>query len=116
MLVLFIFHLADIVLIMVFRVRIRGTHRADVFQLFFLGDEFDLSPLRNSTDIDTAQKVMNSVTRREDIKIIDITWRGEWRRVLNQLDLNLLILIIVYRPNIRMADHFRVDRVFIVGG
>lgn len=76
----------------------RGTPQPDVFQLFFLGEEFDLSPLKETKDIETVQKVMNAVIGREDIKILDITWRGEWR------------------PNIRMADHFRVGRVFIVGG
>ncbi|KAH8110153.1 FAD binding domain-containing protein [Phellopilus nigrolimitatus] len=76
---------------------LRSTAEPGHFQLIFAGTEVDITTLKARRDQETVQNQLNDITQRTDLKITDVTWQNEWR------------------PNIRMAERFRVGRVFIVG-
>ena len=58
---------------------VRSTSRPGIFQLLFNGEDLDFTPLKQNKDVATVQKTLDAITGRNDIKIIDITWQGEWR-------------------------------------
>lgn len=99
----------------IFRVNIRGTNRPGVFQLFLSGEDVDFKSLRENRDVQTVQNTMNTIIGRDDINVTEITWQGEWRSVL-LFKLSRTVVLSFFRPNIRIADHFRVGRIFLAGG
>ncbi|THH09795.1 hypothetical protein EW145_g1753 [Phellinidium pouzarii] len=75
----------------------RHTVDPRVFQMIFAGPEVDFASLRASNSVQAVQNEFERISHRTDLKITSITWQGEWR------------------PNIRMADHFCLGRVFLIG-
>ena len=100
---------------LMFRATIRGTNRPGVFQFFFNGDDLNFKSLKENHGVETVQKTINAIIGRDDIKIGEIIWQGEWRSVILVTVSNTKYLFF-FRPNIRMADHYRVGRVFLAGG
>lgn len=68
-----------------FRANIRGTARPGVFQFFFAGDGVDFKLLKENRDLQTIQKTMNAIIGRDDIKLTEIIWQGEWRSAIYKL-------------------------------
>lgn len=97
------------------RATARSTNRPGIFQLLFNGEDLDFGPLKQNKDVSTVQKTLDAITGRNDIRVLSINWQGEWRYVA-QFKFPTFVLTAAIRPNIRMADHFRVGRVFIIGG
>ena len=64
------------------RASVRGTKRPGIFSFFFTGPDVDFELLKKNRDVQTVQKTLDTVTGRDDIKVVDITWQGEWRSVI----------------------------------
>lgn len=69
-----------------------------MFQLLCGGPWFDRQAVMADGSIERLQQEFDKCVRRPEIKITKIFSKGEWR------------------PNIRLATHFRSGRVFIAGG
>lgn len=83
---------------LIFSVSARNTCEPSVFHVLLGGPEVDLEKLRaNPRDPVTATQEIHRISGRTDIKVTNILVQSEWK------------------PNIRMADRFRVGRVFIIG-
>ncbi|EKM55694.1 uncharacterized protein PHACADRAFT_94045, partial [Phanerochaete carnosa HHB-10118-sp] len=76
---------------------VRHTGTGQVFQVILSGPDVDYATLKNERSLEALQKALNKVTGRNDLVKEIINWQGEWR------------------ANIRMAEKFQVDRVFLVG-
>lgn len=69
-----------------------------MFHCLFAGSEIDFDALRaHDCDPEATTKEFQRISGRTDIKFANVQVQSEWR------------------PNIRMADRFRVGRVFIIG-
>ncbi|EJC99073.1 uncharacterized protein FOMMEDRAFT_161305 [Fomitiporia mediterranea MF3/22] len=78
-------------------VTLRQTAEPGLFQMLFSGSEIRHDFLKAHNDAQAIQDELHRTTNRTDLRVTEITWHGEWR------------------PNIRMADHFLVGRLFIIG-
>ncbi|EJC99072.1 uncharacterized protein FOMMEDRAFT_113673 [Fomitiporia mediterranea MF3/22] len=78
-------------------VALRQTAEPGLFQMGFTGPEIRHDFLKAHNDPQAIQDELHRITNRTDLRVTGINWHGEWR------------------PNIRMADHFQVGRLFIIG-
>ncbi|EJC99071.1 uncharacterized protein FOMMEDRAFT_161302 [Fomitiporia mediterranea MF3/22] len=78
-------------------VSLRQTTEPGLFQVVFAGPEARHNFLKAHNDPQAIQDELHRITNRTDLRVTGINWNGEWR------------------PNIRMADHFQVGRLFIIG-
>lgn len=61
------------------RVVIRDTNQDGVYQLIFTGPEVRFDALKAEQSIEAVQSEIERITSRNDLKVKNITWQGEWR-------------------------------------
>ena len=91
-------YVSDIDFSFLYSVSLRNSSEQGMFHCLFAGPEINLEALRaNARDPEAITQELQRISGRTDIKFVNIQLQSEWR------------------PNIRMADRFRVGRVFIIG-
>ena len=61
---------------------IRSTSEKGLFQIIFMGPEVRIDEIKTGGDVGPLQAELNRISGREDIRIKEVTWQGEWRSVL----------------------------------